>query len=136
MTTNSAGFWVRLGAALLDGIILTITLGFISSLIYNQFFMEDFSFIDILNLLYFLLLPVFWHGYTIGKRALGIRIGRIDGEKVGFGTMFLREIVSGLVYVLTFGIGLIASAFMVGIREDKRSIHDFIAGTHVTYDKP
>ena len=136
MTNNAAGFWVRLGAVLLDGIILTIALGFISSLIYNQFFMEDFSFIDILNALYFLLLPIFWHGYTIGKRALGIRIVRIDEEEVGFGTMFLREIVAGLVYVLTFGIGLIVSAFMVGIREDKRSIHDFIAGTYVTYEKP
>ncbi|MBP2079272.1 RDD family protein [Oceanobacillus polygoni] len=136
MTNNSAGFWVRLGAALLDGIILTITLGFVSLLIYNQFFMEGFSFIDILNALYFLLLPIFWYGYTIGKRALGIRIVRIDEEEVGFGTMFLREIVSGLVYVLTFGIGLIVSAFMVGIREDNRSIHDFIAGTYVTYEKP
>lgn len=37
---------------------------------------------------------------------------------------------------LTLGIGLTISAIMVAIREDKRSIHDFIAGTYVTTDEP
>lgn len=86
--------------------------------------------------MYYLLLPIFWYGYTVGKKALGIRIARVDGEKLGFGTMFMREVVANLVYVLTFGIGIIISAFMVGIRNDKRSIHDLIAGTYVTYDDP
>ncbi len=35
-----------------------------------------------------------------------------------------------------FGIAAIVSAFMVGLREDKRSIHDFVAGTYVTYAEP
>lgn len=30
--------------------------------------------------------------------------------------------------------GLIVSIFMVAMREDKRSLHDFIAGTEVVYD--
>lgn len=133
---DAAGFWVRLGAAIVDGIFITIVLGFAGLLLYNQFFIEGYSFIDILSIMYYLLLPIFWYGYTVGKKALGIRIARVDGEKLGFGTMFMREVVANLVYVLTFGIGIIISAFMVCIRNDKRSIHDLIAGTYVTYDDP
>ncbi|ESU33866.1 hypothetical protein G3A_04290 [Bacillus sp. 17376] len=67
---------------------------------------------------------------------MGVRIAKVNGEKLGSGTMLMRTIVAGLVYVLTLGLGAIVSAFMVGIREDKRAIHDFIAGTYVTYEKP
>lgn len=98
--------------------------------------MDNEPITTILEMLYYLLLPVFWYGYTVGKRAVGIRIAREDGEKVGIGTMLMRDLVAGLVYVLTLGIGIIVSAFMVGLREDKRAIHDFVAGTYVTYDKP
>ncbi|MFD2042964.1 RDD family protein [Ornithinibacillus salinisoli] len=136
MVNNPAGFWVRLGASIVDTILLTIVFGFVGLIIYNQFFVEDFSVIDILDMLYFLLLPIFWYGYTVGKRVSGIRIARIDGEKLGLGTMLLRDVVAGVIYLITFGIGVIVSAFMVGLREDKRSIHDFIAGTYVTYDEP
>lgn len=48
--------------------------------------------------------------------------------------MLMRVLVAGLVYVLTLGIGIIVSAFMVGMREDRRAIHDFIAGTEVVWD--
>jgi uncharacterized RDD family membrane protein YckC len=87
-------------------------------------------------LLNFLLVPIYWSGYTIGKRIMGIRIVKVNGEKLGFGAMFLRAIVASLVYVVTLGIALIVSAVMVGVRQDKRAIHDFIAGTYVTTEKP
>jgi uncharacterized RDD family membrane protein YckC len=48
----------------------------------------------------------------------------------------MRYLVAALVYAITLGIGVIVSAFMVGIRKDHRSIHDFIAGTYVTSNKP
>jgi uncharacterized RDD family membrane protein YckC len=136
MEEEPAGFWIRLGAGILDGLFLFVVLGILGSIIYNQFIVEDYSVLDLIELLYFLLLPIFWHGYTVGKRVCGIRIARVDGEKVGLGTMLLRDVVAGIVYVFTFGIGIIVSAFMVGLREDKRAIHDFIAGTFVTYSPP
>lgn len=136
MVENPAGFWARLGAVIVDGLFTLFIFGFVGLALYGQFLVEGFSFIDILNTLYFLLLPIIWHGYTVGKKALGIRIVRIDDEKLGFGTMFMREIVAGLIYVLTFGIGFIASVVMVIAREDKRAIHDFVAGTYVTHDEP
>lgn len=78
----------------------------------------------------------FWNGYLIGKRICGIRIVKKDGSQVSLLTMFLRVIVAGLVYGITFGLGLIASLILIGVREDKRTLHDLIAGTYVTYASP
>lgn len=133
---SPAGFGIRLIANLLDGIMLFVVLGFVSLIVYGHFYTNSISVVDILNILYYVLLPVIWYGYTVGKRAVGIRIARVDGEKISLGTMLLREVVGGIVYAFTLGIGLIISAFMVGLREDKRSIHDLIAGTYVTYEPP
>lgn len=129
-----AGFWVRLGAAILDGLIIGVPLAIISYLVTGS--AEDNIFTSTLNFLYTLLVPVVWAGYTVGKKIVGVRIAKVNGEKLGFGTMFMRTLVSGIVYLLTLGIGIIVSAFMVGLRQDKRAIHDFIAGTYVTYEKP
>ncbi|MDG5786077.1 RDD family protein [Evansella sp. AB-P1] len=135
-TNNPAGFWIRLLANILDGVIMTFVLIFLWLTLYGQVFNETFTFVELISPLYYLILPVIWYGYTIGKRIVGIRIARVDGEKVGIGTMLLRNVVAAIVYGLTLGIGIIVSAFMIGIREDKRAIHDFIASTYVTHDPP
>ncbi|MFC4560097.1 RDD family protein [Virgibacillus kekensis] len=134
--SNPAGFGVRFFALILDGILVSLVTGLISLAIYNEFFMESYSPLDWLVLIYHIILPVLWYGYTIGKRLLGIRIVKVNGENVGIGNMLMRHLVAGLVYALTLGIGVIVSVFMVAIREDKRAIHDFVAGTYVTYDSP
>ncbi|SEP66179.1 Uncharacterized membrane protein YckC, RDD family [Virgibacillus subterraneus] len=135
--SNPAGFQNRFGARIADLIIIFLTGGIISLISYGQFlYSESINPIELLGPLYTLLLPVSWYGYTLGRRLYGNRIVRVDGRKVGLGTMLLRVIVAGMAYAFTLGIGLIVSAFMIGIREDSRSIHDFIAGTYVTYDPP
>jgi uncharacterized RDD family membrane protein YckC len=134
MVKNPAGFWKRLAANLLDGIIVGIPISLIGYLITNSW--EENWFTSLANIVYALVVPAVWSGYTVGKKLLGIRIAKVNGGKVGIGTMFLRSIVGSLVYVITLGIGLIISAIMVAAREDKRSIHDFIAGTYVTTEKP
>lgn len=97
---------------------------------------NDSMIISLVVLLYSILLPVFWQGYLIGKRICGIRIVKKDGAQVVLVTMIMRVIIAGLVYGITFGLGLIVSLFMIGLREDKRTLHDFIAGTYVTYASP
>lgn len=47
-----------------------------------------------------------------------------------------RAIVASLIYGITLGLAAVVSAFMIGLRKDKRSVHDLIAGTYVTYEKP
>ena len=132
--SDSVGFWKRLFAGFLDGIIVSLPLAIIFGLITGDWENENFS--TFFDFLYMLIVPILWYGYTVGKRIMGIRIVRMDGKKLGIGTMLLRYLVAALVYAITLGIGFIVSAFMVGIRKDHRSIHDFIAGTYVTSNKP
>jgi len=131
---NPVGFWRRFGAAFLDGLLFGLPLSLLLSIILGG--EENEYLIEVITFLYFLLLPLFWNGYTIGKKILGIRIVKMNGENVGIGNMLLRELVGRLIYIITFGIGIIVSAIMVAVREDKRSIHDLIAGTYVTSNEP
>ncbi|GAA0595141.1 RDD family protein [Virgibacillus siamensis] len=136
MEKSRAGFWIRLGANILDGLLLGVPIA-ILAVIFGLSVGDRDTINTVISVPYYLLLPVLWYGYTVGKRFCNIRIARKDGEKIGFGTMALRYIVGFIiVYGLTLGIAMIVSAFMVGLREDKRAIHDFIAGTYVTYAKP
>ncbi|PRS36495.1 RDD family protein [Bacillus sp. RJGP41] len=125
--SDSVGFWKRLFAGVLDGIIVSAPLAIIFGVITGDWENENFS--TLFNFLYMVIVPILWYGYTVGKRIMGIRIVRMDGKKLGIGTMLLRYLAAALVYAITLGIGFIVSAFMVGIRKDHRSIHDFIAGT-------
>ncbi|AXN41268.1 RDD family protein [Peribacillus butanolivorans] len=132
--SNSVGFWKRFLAEVLDSIIIGIPLAVIFGLITGQW--EDDNISTFVVFLYTMFVPIFWYGYTVGKRMMGIRIVRVDGKKISIGTMLLRCLVAGIVYGITLGIGFIVSAFMVGLRKDHRAIHDFIAGTYVTSNKP
>ncbi len=134
MVQNPGGFWRRLLGLLLDAIVVGVPLGILSYILTGE--SEGNTLTNLLSFLYYLILPVVWMGYTVGKRIVGVRIVKVDGGKVGIGTMLLRTFVTGLVYAVTLGIALIVSAFMVGLREDKRGIHDLIAGTYVTTDRP
>ncbi|MCG1028520.1 RDD family protein [Virgibacillus halodenitrificans] len=135
--TNPAGFQNRFLARVLDSLIIFIGVGIISYFIYGKFYDSEIIYpIDYAGLIYGILLPIIWYGYTLGRRMAGNRIVRVDGKKVGIGTMLLRDILGGIIYILTLGIGLIISAFMIGVREDKRTIHDLIAQTYVTTEPP
>ena len=128
------GFWVRVVAVIIDSIVL---IGFI--LLINVLFVVNIAPPDsdgdpsgvatLVNLiLYFLYSPVLiskW-GTTIGKRALNLYVVRNDGGRCDFWRALGRTcamILSGL----PFGIGYL----MVAFREDKRGLHDLIAGTAV-----
>ncbi|WP_345239366.1 RDD family protein [Pontibacillus salipaludis] len=130
-----AGFGVRLLANLIDGIIVGVILSFITFLFYGDFYKEDYTITDLLSTLYLIIVPVVWKGYVIGKRLMNIRIVKKNGENVTILTMILRVIVAGLLYGLTIGVAFIVSAIMVAVREDKRAIHDFIAGTYVRNER-
>ncbi|KZE47321.1 hypothetical protein AV540_19665 [Brevibacillus parabrevis] len=133
--SNPVGFWRRLGASLLDGLIIGVPLALISYLITGD--TEGNIVTNLISTLYSLLVPVFWYGYTVGKRIVGVRIARVDGERVGVGTMLLRVLVGMmLIYGITFGVAALVSLVMVCVRKDKRAIHDLVAGTYVTSDQP
>jgi uncharacterized RDD family membrane protein YckC len=128
---KAAGFWIRLGSIIIDGLLL-IPLYLICMLLGVSDIATEL-FVNSINFLYYLIIPVIWSGFTVGKRVVGIKIVRTDGKKVGIGTTLKRYILASLVYGITLGFAFIISAFMVGLRKDKRSIHDLIAGTQVIY---
>ncbi|MDF2835080.1 MAG: hypothetical protein K0Q63_720 [Paenibacillus sp.] len=126
-----AGFWIRFGAIILDGLIIGLPLALLS-LILTGGESADSWFTNMISFLYSLLLPVFWNGQTIGKKICGIRIIRvINNEPPHVGNMLMRNVVWAIIVAVTVGIAFIVDLFMVGLREDKRGIHDFIAGTQV-----
>ncbi|MGM0878049.1 MAG: RDD family protein [Bacillota bacterium] len=128
---KAAGFWIRLGSIIIDGLLL-IPLYLICMLLGVSDIATEI-FVNSIDFLYYLIIPVIWSGFTVGKRVVGIQIVRTDGKKVGIGTTLKRYILASLVYVVTLGIAFIISVFMIGLRKDKRSIHDLIAGTQVIY---
>lgn len=139
MVQSPAGFWIRLIARIVDGVILSIVVWLLSMLFgMNEGTVNGATYnpLQIIGMAYFIIVPMLWLGFTIGKRAFNIRIVKMDGSTPGIGPMILRELIGSLIYGITLGIAAIISAFMVGLRKDKRAIHDLIAGTYVTHEPP
>lgn len=133
-----AGFWRRLGARALDGIIVTTFFALAYGLIKGDIptdLTEGWRW-QIVIVTYSTVLPVLWSGYVIGKKIFHIKIKRSkDDGQVTFFNMFMREVVGyQLLTVVTFGVSTIVSAFMIALRKDKRGIHDFVGGTYVKKD--
>jgi uncharacterized RDD family membrane protein YckC len=139
-----AGRGTRLGAAIIDGIILgliiwpyAMTTDYWTRATQGQIEMSDLLQLSLVSLIGFLVLHGYLlhkHGQTIGKRLLGIRIvSASDGQIVSLGTIFgLRYVpiqIAGIVPVIGNVLPLLDVLFI--FREDRRCLHDFIAGTKV-----
>jgi uncharacterized RDD family membrane protein YckC/TM2 domain-containing membrane protein YozV len=149
----NAGFWVRLAALTVDGLILgVIQLVFIyaplMAFVYNtgiltspdpQTAMESVAPMValaqaaaiLLYVGYFVALTAGKHQGTYGKRCMGIYVRNRDGGRVGLGHSLLR-FVGYIISWIPLGIGYLMAAF----QKDKRALHDLIAGTEVTYGTP
>ncbi|KGX84968.1 RDD family protein [Pontibacillus litoralis] len=138
MNENRVGFGLRLGAFWLDVLFMSIVLSAVFLLTGGQMnnnVPEPNLYTTLVQFSYYMFVPVIWAGYTVGKRIVGIRIVKDDGSNVTALTMFLRYFIGVLIYSFTAGIGVIISACMIVFRDDRRAIHDFIAGTYVTKNK-
>ena len=73
-------------------------------------------------------LIVLGRGQTPGKQLLGIYAIKRDGDRAGWGTMFVREVVKLVAH--SFVIGFFADAVLLLMDEqDHRSLSDRVAGT-------
>jgi uncharacterized RDD family membrane protein YckC len=136
--TQPAGFWIRVGASLIDGIV-TVLIGVVPVAVASGMVAPSAVIGIAVLLLLFMYLgyaPVmlaFNNGATWGKRACEQRVVLDDGRPIGLGRAVLRElVVKGLLGLFVFPYWV--SALMVGIRHDKRGLHDLIAGTRVVRD--
>ena len=73
-------------------------------------------------------LIVLGRGQTPGKQLLGIYAIKRDGDRAGWGTMFVREVVKIVAH--SFVIGFFADAVLLLMDEEEhRSLSDRVAGT-------
>ena len=132
-----AGFWLRLVAAIIDGCILgvvTLPIGFLAG-IFGALSDSEAIWINLgLRLVSlvagFIYTALFfkYRGATPGKLLFGLRVVDSDtGLYIGWGKTLLREYIGKFV-----GTVLLFSGFiMVGVRKDKRGLHDLVANTRV-----
>ena len=128
-----AGFWIRLSAWLIDFLILLVVGGVVAAVIAlgsDGNFPEDLldqsdSTAILLGVLYVTVGVAVW-STTGGKRVLGLYVLRPDGSKVGVGRAFARYFAHTLSF-LVLSIGFI----LIGVRRDKRGLHDLICDTVV-----
>lgn len=144
-----AGFWRRVGAYIIDVIIISIVSGIIGGIFGVGLGVgmaatggtaEDLQsganalggLIGLgIGILYFCGMESSSMQATLGKKALGLVVTDVNGNRIGFGKAlgrYLGKILSSLI----LGIGYL----MVAFTEKKQGLHDMLAGTLVLIGQP
>jgi uncharacterized RDD family membrane protein YckC len=144
-----ASWGSRVGATLLDMLILTVPIAVVIVLIVVVAFSSDLGAIALgifLGLAYlvaaFLYAPVLMsrsgggNGQTWGKQIVGIRAVRDAGAPFDFGNAFLREfVIKGLLFGTVggwfLGIPTLLDYLWPLWDDENRCLHDMVAKTHV-----
>lgn len=83
-------------------------------------------------LFYYMVVPIFLKGQSIGKWFFKLKIVDEDGKDVDYKVLFFREAICRiLVRTLSLGISSVVSFILMIIRDDKKSIADVFAKTKV-----
>ena len=122
------GFWIRLVAAIIDGILLAIVQFVIRLVIDDTTATSLIS--TVIGWLYYAGMESSANQATLGKRALGLQVTDLSGNRIGFGRAtgrYFAKIISALILLIGF--------FMIGFTEKKQGLHDMIAGTLVVKNR-
>jgi uncharacterized RDD family membrane protein YckC len=124
-----AGFWRRVAAALIDGILVAVV-SWIVTAIFSAISDGAEVAAQILVLIaaygYYAGMESSSYQATVGKIALGIQVTDLTGNRISFGRALgrnLAEILSALILLIGY--------IMVAFTEKKQGLHDMIAGTLV-----
>jgi len=138
---NYAGFWIRVGAKLIDGIIIGVP--FIPFIMYFairgaaerqpdlgkfQVFQLLFQFAYIAAKIGYEIFFLGKYGATPGKMACGLRVVTPEGGRFGYGRATGRcfaEMLSGMICYIGY--------IIVGFDDQKRALHDHICNTRVIF---
>jgi uncharacterized RDD family membrane protein YckC len=152
-SAKPCGFWARLGAHMIDALIL----GGMFYLLWSrlaashrwplpvlpaeltdatfQLFMKDWQAwanhaVPVYYPIYFLydVLMNGRFGATLGKMAIGARIVLWDGSPIGYRRAAGRWLAARVSDLFCF-----AGYLLIALRSDKRALHDLLAGTKVIY---
>ena len=134
------GFWIRLVASFIDGIILLILiilLATISLVIFGAalgegagvgMFLLVFILASIATILYKPIMEASEYQGTVGKYALGMKVVDQKGKRITMTSSFLRTIL----YIIgAQGFLLCLGVVMIGFTEYKQGLHDILANTYV-----
>jgi uncharacterized RDD family membrane protein YckC len=120
-----AGFWQRVGAAILDTLVLLVPSIILLLIVKNGALYQLLS--TLMSLAYFTYFEGGPTGQTLGKKALGIRVYDFrQGGSIGYGRGFLRQIGKYL-SAIPLGLGYL---WMLWDKE-KQCWQDKIAGSVV-----
>ena len=134
------GFWIRLVASFIDGIILLILiilLATVSLVIFGAalgegagvgMFLLVFILASIATILYKPIMEASEYQGTVGKYALGMKVVDQNGQRITMTSSFLRTIL----YIIgAQGFLLCLGVVMIGFTEYKQGLHDILANTYV-----
>jgi len=139
------GFWIRVVARLIDGIILGIAQACIAFVFLGTFggqFLPSvmqstsiglrlgFQFLSYAIAILYEVVFLRYQGATLGKMALGLKVVRSNGESLGWGVSvgrYFMNVVSGIILAIGY--------IMAGFDEEKRALHDRVCDTRVIYKR-
>lgn len=144
-----AGFWLRLAAILVDGILIGAVNSIVMTPLLGQTFRMAVSaesgdltqfdlmawittfivsniVVTVISWLYFAFMESGSMQGTLGKKLLGIKVTDMEGGRIGFGRAtgrYFGKILSGMIFMVGF--------LMAGFTEKKQALHDMLARTLV-----
>ena len=124
-----AGFWIRVLATLLDNIIIGIPLNIVFLILGDEGGASNQGLQTLILALYTIILWVRW-GRTVGGRIVGLRLVRVDGQPITYGTAVVRYLML-IVSIVALLLGVIWVAF----DKRKQGWMDKAAGTFVIRDR-
>ncbi|HUU82715.1 MAG TPA: protein kinase [Phycisphaerae bacterium] len=125
-TLYYAGFWIRLLASMIDGIVIVAATGVILT-VFGGSGERNPLFIAV-SIVYQGLLIGKWNGQTLGKKTCGIKVISADGRPCGLWQAFGRALAEVLNW---FTLGF--TYLMIPFSRQKRGLHDRIADTLHVY---
>jgi uncharacterized RDD family membrane protein YckC len=139
------GFWIRVVARLIDGIVLGVAQAFIALLLFGTFgaqflpsvsrsapvgLLLSFQLLSFAIAIAYEVVLLRYQGATLGKMALGLKVVRSHGESLGWGISvgrYFMYIVSGMILLIGY--------IMAGFDSEKRALHDRVCDTRVIYKR-
>lgn len=153
-TSPPVGFWARLAAFIIDHVIIAFIFWCVWSPIaeprhwqipdlpqtmndaaWHQYMAQLDTWMDKVIPIYlpiFLLYEVLLNGRfgaTLGKMAIRAKITNLDGSPIGYNRALLRWLAARLSDFMFVGY------ILIGLRPDKRGLHDLLARTKVIYKR-
>jgi uncharacterized RDD family membrane protein YckC len=125
-----AGWWRRVGATILDNLIIGIPLTIVLLAAGADDTLEGTAvraIFGVIFLVYAALMLAYHRGQTLGKQATGVRILTEDGGQIGLGQALGREALKAV-----FGVTVIV--YLLDVlwplwQPENRALHDLVAGT-------